>query len=68
SRCQGKSSWPQLVGSTGAAAKAVIERENPRVRAVIIKVGSGATKDFRCDRVRVWVTERGIVARPPTIG
>nr|P24076.1 RecName: Full=Glu S.griseus protease inhibitor; AltName: Full=BGIA [Momordica charantia]AAB19651.1 BGIA=acidic amino acid-specific endopeptidase inhibitor [Momordica charantia L.=bitter gourd, Peptide, 68 aa] [Momordica charantia] len=68
SQCQGKRSWPQLVGSTGAAAKAVIERENPRVRAVIVRVGSPVTADFRCDRVRVWVTERGIVARPPAIG
>ncbi|KAA0049292.1 hypothetical protein IC582_012623 [Cucumis melo] len=68
SQCQGKRSWPQLVGVGGSVAKAIIERENPNVRAVVLEVGTPVTKDFRCNRVRVWVNKNGLVASPPTIG
>jgi len=33
-----------------------------------VKEGTGVTRDFRCDRVRVWVYENGTVSRVPTIG
>ncbi|KAG4148614.1 hypothetical protein ERO13_D05G296000v2 [Gossypium hirsutum] len=34
--CQGKSSWPELVGTNGETAAATIERENLNVNAQII--------------------------------
>ena len=64
----GKSSWPELVGATGEAAEATIERENPRVDAIVILNGSDTTTDFRCDRVFVRVNSRGIVVQVPGIG
>ncbi|XP_018813390.1 glu S.griseus protease inhibitor-like [Juglans regia] len=67
-QCEGKSSWPELVGVKGKIAEATIERENPLVDAVIVPKGSVVTQDFRCDRVRVWVDEKGIVYQVPHIG
>ncbi|KAK7356631.1 hypothetical protein VNO80_15906 [Phaseolus coccineus] len=68
SECKGKSSWPELVGVEGTVAVATIERENPSVDANTVLKGSMVTTDVRCDRVRVWITEEGIVYQVPTIG
>ncbi|KAJ6313273.1 hypothetical protein OIU76_011148 [Salix suchowensis] len=57
--CQGKSSWPELLGAEGKVAAATIEKENPLVDARIVPDGSVVPLDFRCDRVWVWVDERG---------
>lgn len=64
----GKSSWPELVGATGEAAEATIERENPRVDAIVISNGSFTDAQVRCDRVFVRVNSRGIVVQVPRIG
>ncbi|KAI3668056.1 hypothetical protein L6452_43131 [Arctium lappa] len=66
--CQGKRSWPELVGQRGDVAVVTIERENPRVDAFVILDGSDVTMDFRCDRVRVRVNRSGIVVQTPGIG
>ncbi|KZV24795.1 inhibitor of trypsin and hageman factor-like [Dorcoceras hygrometricum] len=63
-----KLSWPELVGKDGHAAAEVVERENPNVRAIVLKDGTPVTKDFRCDRVWVWVNDKNRVVRPPTVG
>ncbi|KAJ0237488.1 hypothetical protein HA466_0248750 [Hirschfeldia incana] len=70
SECLGKTSWPELVGIDGDYAVSVIERENTRVRAVVILSGSPVTGDFRCDRVWVRVDKEvdGIVVQTPTVG
>jgi len=52
----------------GSVAVATIERENPYVDAHTVLKGSIVTADFRCDRVRIWVTKEGIVYQAPTIG
>ncbi|KAL2510780.1 Serine protease inhibitor [Abeliophyllum distichum] len=66
--CPGKDSWPELLGAKGEAAAAVIEKENRHVDAIVLKEGTPVTKDFRCDRVRVWVNDNGIVIRIPRVG
>ncbi|XWS75169.1 hypothetical protein CRYUN_Cryun01aG0061900 [Craigia yunnanensis] len=66
--CQGKSSWPELLGTNGEEAAATIERENPNVNAEIVLEGTIVTPDFLCTRVRVWVDTNGIVTRVPIIG
>ncbi|XP_068333201.1 glu S.griseus protease inhibitor-like [Pyrus communis] len=68
SECEGKASWPELLGAQGTVAEATIERENPLVDAVIVLQGTNVTRDFRCDRVRVWVDVVGIVVDVPVIG
>ncbi|KAJ4829506.1 hypothetical protein Tsubulata_026265 [Turnera subulata] len=68
SGCPGKNSWPELVGEKGENAEAVIEKENKLVNAIVLREGTPVTKDFRCDRVWVWVDEHGTVTRAPRIG
>ncbi|KAJ4836291.1 hypothetical protein Tsubulata_008020 [Turnera subulata] len=65
--CQGKKAWPELVGAKGEEAAAIIEKENPNVNAIIVLEGSPITLDYRCDRVRVFVDENGIVVSAPEI-
>ncbi|KAF5820620.1 putative proteinase inhibitor I13, potato inhibitor I [Helianthus annuus] len=62
-----KDSWPELVGAKGEAAAATIEKENPLVNATVILEGTATTRDFRCDRVWVWVNRKGVVTRTPII-
>ncbi|PON83324.1 Proteinase inhibitor [Trema orientale] len=66
--CAGKASWPELLGVQGEVAEATVERENTGVGAVIVLEGSIVDAQFRCDRVRIWVDESGIVTRVPQIG
>ncbi|KAL1191319.1 Inhibitor of trypsin and hageman factor [Cardamine amara subsp. amara] len=68
--CQdpGKSSWPELMGTKGEYAKEVIERENPKMKAVIILQGTGIPEIFICARVLVWVNDYGIVVQIPVNG
>ncbi|KAJ6431263.1 hypothetical protein OIU84_018699 [Salix udensis] len=66
--CEGKSSWPELLGAEGKVAAAWIERENHLVKAKIVPEGSAVIQDFRCDRVWVWVDKNNVVYRVPSIG
>ncbi|KAL3517662.1 hypothetical protein ACH5RR_020251 [Cinchona calisaya] len=68
SRCPGKTSWPELVGGKGFAAASIIELENRHVRAIVLEDGTPVTKDYRCDRVWVWVNKDRIVVRTPVVG
>ncbi|KAG8477756.1 hypothetical protein CXB51_027590 [Gossypium anomalum] len=65
----GKSSWPELVGTNGEVAAHIIAKENPKVSVQIVKEGMMVmTMDFRCDRVRLWVDNYGIVKTTSHIG
>lgn len=64
-----KTSWPELVGVDGEAAKATVEKENTDLsQVVVIPADSMVTMDYREDRVRIFVDEEGKVARAPSIG
>ncbi|CAN1131733.1 Proteinase inhibitor [Linum perenne] len=67
SRCPGKNSWPELLGRNGDEAAAVVERENRRVDAIVLREGTPVTRDFRCDRVWVWVNDDRVVTSVPRI-
>ncbi|XP_073147954.1 proteinase inhibitor-like [Henckelia pumila] len=64
----GKESWPELVGKDGNDAAATVERQNRHVRAIVLKDGTPVTRDFRCDRVWVWVNDHRFVVRVPHVG
>nr|GMD67747.1 ase inhibitor I13, potato inhibitor I [Ipomoea batatas] len=66
--CNGKSSWPELVGVDGFIAKATVESENSLVNAVVVFEKCPVTADFRCDRVRIVVDCSNMVIVTPTIG
>ena len=55
------------MGKKGHVAAAKVEKENPRVHAIVIPEGSSVTQDFRCDRVWVVVNKQGIVVDTPQI-
>ncbi|KAF5193067.1 Proteinase inhibitor [Thalictrum thalictroides] len=65
--CQGKREWPELIGYDGEVAARRIEKENPLVNAIVLLEGTPVTKDFRCDRVWVWINKQGKVVRTPRI-
>ncbi|KVG43184.1 Proteinase inhibitor I13, potato inhibitor I [Cynara cardunculus var. scolymus] len=44
-----------------------LERENPLVDAIVLLDGTPTPRDFRCDRVWVWVDSHGTVLRTPII-
>ncbi|KAK3419311.1 hypothetical protein EUGRSUZ_H05147 [Eucalyptus grandis] len=61
--------WPKLVGQNGEKAKAVIEKDNPTVTAVLIVKGKEAGfGDYCCNRVYVWIDEKGNVCEIPMVG
>ncbi|KAL4199988.1 hypothetical protein AMTRI_Chr03g54130 [Amborella trichopoda] len=60
-----KSWWPELVGANGVRAAAVIESENPTVKATIVTEGTTVGTDFRKDRV--WVKPDLDIATWPKI-
>ncbi|KAB2599725.1 subtilisin-chymotrypsin inhibitor CI-1A-like [Pyrus ussuriensis x Pyrus communis] len=71
----GKSSWPELVGTRGEEAVAIIIKENPSVRAHTIYLYTmnppsfcALTQDLRFNRVLVFIDQRCLVALPPKIG
>ncbi|KAL3719650.1 hypothetical protein ACJRO7_004603 [Eucalyptus globulus] len=62
-------SWPKLVGQNGEKAKAVIEKDSPKVTVVLISAKDGVGLfDRCCNRVYVWYDENGNVTRPPVVG
>ncbi|CAN0898336.1 Proteinase inhibitor [Linum grandiflorum] len=69
SNCPGKNSWPELVGTNGNEAAATVQSENRNVEVMVVVVGrDDVTRDFKCDRVWVWVDDSGVVATVPVIG
>jgi hypothetical protein len=59
-----KTSWPELVGKNGQAAKATIAQATA-FTVQIVPDGSMVTMDVRTDRVRIFVDSDGNVIRPP---
>ncbi|KAB5519741.1 hypothetical protein DKX38_024060 [Salix brachista] len=68
SECQGKSSWPELLGAQARVAVVTIETQNPYVDTQVVLEGTPVTTDFLCTRVRVWIDQTRIVTRVPVIG
>ncbi|KAM0985337.1 hypothetical protein ACFX2I_012543 [Malus domestica] len=71
----GKSSWPELVGTRGEEAVAIIIKENPSVRAHTIYLYTmyppsfcALTQDLRFNRILIFIDQRCLVALPPKIG
>jgi len=64
-----KTSWPELVGTNGEEAVLVIKRENSTlVNVHTVPEGSIVTRDWREDRVRVFIDGSGNVTSVPNVG
>ncbi|MBH0219590.1 hypothetical protein GH793_15500, partial [Listeria monocytogenes] len=66
--CTEKSSWPELVGTKGTTAVHKIEKENPRVKAILVPEGSPIIWNINCGRVWVMINHAGFVIKTPVIG
>ncbi|KAL5712232.1 hypothetical protein ACHQM5_014423 [Ranunculus cassubicifolius] len=65
----GKTLWPELLGVDGLTAAATIEREDPRLRTVLLREHRHVRiHNYSCFRVRIWVDKNGIVERVPSVG
>lgn len=60
--------WPACVGMTGEDCVSYIESNTEGLTIVITSEGSVVTKEFRTDRVRIWVDENDIVVTAPKKG
>jgi len=56
--------WPQLVGLPAEQAKKIIEDEGNGYTVIIVPPGGVTTKDWRHDRVFLYVNEQGYVTEP----
>ncbi|KAI3473839.1 hypothetical protein Pfo_027996 [Paulownia fortunei] len=66
--CEGKASWPELLGLPGNEAVTTFEKGESLVTAIILPPGTVPIADFRCDRVWVYVDGNDNVRRVPSIG
>ncbi|KAE8009085.1 hypothetical protein FH972_005539 [Carpinus fangiana] len=63
-----KYQWPKLVGKSKQQAKAVIEKDNPLVRVVVLPPGAIGLGDFCCNRVYLYVDRNGKTISVPRVG
>ena len=65
---QGKREWPELVFIKFSIAAAIIEKENPNVKA--IKILAGTPRILNLDETRVWVDVNieDIAVETPKVG
>ncbi|XP_044393363.1 subtilisin-chymotrypsin inhibitor-2B [Triticum aestivum] len=50
-----KTSWPEVVGLSVEKAKEIILTDKPDADIVVLPVGSPVTKDYRSERVRIFI-------------
>jgi hypothetical protein len=60
-----KTSWPEVVGLKVEKAKKIILKDKPDADIIVLPVGTPVPKDFRPDRVRIFVDT---VAETPQVG
>jgi hypothetical protein len=60
--------WSYLLGIKGDCAAKIINNQRKDLKCFIIKQGSVLTKDYRTDRVRIFVDVNNNVIRAPSIG
>jgi hypothetical protein len=61
-------SFENLVGMSGEQAKEAILKEHPDFQVQVLPEGSPVTRDFRMNRVRVFVNNDGVVQQAPRTG
>lgn len=61
-------SWPNLVGLRGEEAKQIIEDEGKGYEVFLVPSEGVTTKDYRTDRVFVYLNDQGFVEKTPRPG
>ncbi len=62
------SDWTHLVGIPGEDAKNIILTEDSTLNVIVLPENSPVTRDYRLDRVRVFVNSEGKVSHVPRKG
>ena len=60
--------WANLVGLDGNVALETIRNQDASLNVVIVGENKPVTRDYRFDRVRIFVNENNIVVREPRTG
>nr|1TM3_I Chain I, chymotrypsin inhibitor 2 [Hordeum vulgare subsp. vulgare]1TO2_I Chain I, chymotrypsin inhibitor 2 [Hordeum vulgare subsp. vulgare] len=63
-----KTEWPELVGKSVEEAKKVILQDKPAAQIIVLPVGTIVTKEYRIDRVRLFVDRLDNIAQVPRVG
>jgi hypothetical protein len=63
-----KSDWSELVGIKGEEAKIIILQQDPSIEVLVIPLGTPVTRDYRMNRVRIFVDTDGVTVQPPRRG
>ncbi|KAI6691784.1 hypothetical protein NL676_019494 [Syzygium grande] len=63
-----RSSWPELVRVDGKSAKQIIENFSHLVTSMILPPGGPDFLDTCCNRVVIYVNDKGITIKVPEIG
>jgi len=63
-----KTEWPELEGKSGKEAERVIAEQEPSLTIQLVPMDAMVTMDYRTDRVRVRVDEKGTVTSTPRVG
>ncbi|KAM7507411.1 hypothetical protein LguiA_017864 [Lonicera macranthoides] len=67
-----KLSWPEVVGWSGEAAVAQIEKDNGNVVPIVVKVKAeeiaSLSEKVRPNIVKIFVDDNGLVIQPPVTG
>ena len=56
------------IGKSGKRVRDILKRKHPEKHIQIIKPGKAVTRDYRTDRIRIYIDEEGGVIEEPTIG
>jgi hypothetical protein len=64
----GKWSWPELVGLMATQVATTITHERPDVGVEVLPLGSPTFPGYNPERVRVFITNYGVVYQVPVIG
>jgi hypothetical protein len=63
-----KGEWPEAVGLSGEAAKEKVLHDDPNANVQVMPENSPCTRDYRLNRVRIFVNADGVVVSPPRRG
>lgn len=63
-----KTEWPELEGKSKEEAERVIQEQEPDLTVQVVPVDAMVTMDYRTDRVRVRVNDKGQVSGTPKVG
>jgi 2'-phosphotransferase len=65
---QAQFKWPEFVGMRGEEAATALRERFPQLKVAVVKLGAPVTMDHDLKRVRVFIDDDEVVAKPPKLG